>query len=105
VVPGVDVRETILGHVVRGGSPSAIDRLVAQRLAMGALLALEDGGHDEMLAWEAPKDVGTATRDPSVRRVPLAEVLAETGRLLDGSSPVTRSRVALLGAAERLLAL
>ena len=32
-VPGAGIRETVLGHVVRGGSPSALDRLIAQRLA------------------------------------------------------------------------
>ena len=103
-IQGVSVRETILGHVVRGGSPSALDRLIAQRLAVGAVAALQAGGHDEMLAWDAP-DVGTATADPSVRRISLDEVLAETEAMLDGSSPATRARVALLDQAERLLAL
>lgn len=102
--PGVGIRETILGHVVRGGSPSALDRLIAQRLALGAVLGLEAGAHDVMMAWE-PGDVGLATRDPSVRAVPLAEVLAETGRMLDGTSEATRSRIALLQAYGALLAL
>jgi 6-phosphofructokinase 1 len=104
-LPGVDVRETILGHVVRGGSPSATDRVIAQRLGFAAVSALEQGAHDAMLAWEPPGGFGAVTEDPSVRRVPLAEVLAETERLLDGSSPVTRARIALLSRAEGLLAL
>jgi 6-phosphofructokinase 1 len=103
-VPGAGIRETILGHVVRGGNPSALDRLIAQRLAVGALFGLEDGAHDVMLAWDAA-EVGQATRDPSVRRIPLAEVLAETGRMLDGTSRATRARVELLTQAESLLAL
>lgn len=104
-VPGVGIRETILGHVVRGGSPSALDRLIAQRLALGAVMSLEGGVHDAMLAWEAPDDVGTATSDPSVRAVPLTEVLAETERMIDGSSAVTAGRVALLEAYASLLSL
>jgi 6-phosphofructokinase 1 len=104
-VPGVDVRETVLGHVVRGGNPSALDRLLAQRLAFAALQALEEGVTDVMAAWEAEGDVGRPTGDPSVRWVPLAEVLAETERLLDGTSPVARGRVALIAMAESLLAL
>lgn len=103
-IPGVSVRETILGHVVRGGAPSGLDRLIAQRLAMGAVSAIEQGGHDEMVAWDAP-EVGIPTRDPSVRRIALAEVLTETQAMLDGTSPATRGRVALLGAAEKLLAM
>ncbi|MBR58817.1 MAG: 6-phosphofructokinase, partial [Myxococcales bacterium] len=34
--PGVELRTTILGHVVRGGRPSAMDRVIAQRLAYAA---------------------------------------------------------------------
>ncbi len=103
-IPGVSVRETVLGHVVRGGAPSALDRLIAQRLAVGAVGAILDGGHDEMVAWDAP-GVGLPTKDPSVRRIPLADVLAETRAMLDGTSPATRARVALLNEAEPFLAL
>jgi 6-phosphofructokinase 1 len=106
--PGVDIRETILGHVVRGGSPSALDRVLAQRLGTGAVAALVDGRTDVMLAWEIPpgtQPVGEATGDPSVRRVPLADVLAETEKMLDGTSEPTRRRIALLARAEALLAL
>lgn len=103
--PGAAVRATILGHVVRGGRPSATDRVLAQRLALGALVALEDGAHDVMLAWDASGDPGEATEDPSVRRVPLDIVLEETGRLIDGTSRVTQARVRLLEKHGTLLAL
>jgi 6-phosphofructokinase 1 len=86
--PGVDIRETVLGHVVRGGNPSALDRTIAQRLGYGAVIALEQQAHDVMLAWEVPFGHGVETADPSVRVVPLSAVLAETERLLDGTSPV-----------------
>src|SRR5262249_37533427 len=62
--PGVEVRETILGHVVRGGHPSALDRLIAQRLGYGALLACESGLHDVLLAWDPPGGFGAPTQDP-----------------------------------------
>lgn len=104
-VPGVGIRETILGHVVRGGSPSALDRLIAQRLALGAVMALEKGAHDVMLAWEPPAGVGAPTRDPSVVAIPLADVLEETARMLDGTSAMTAGRVALLESYGNLLAL
>jgi len=105
VVPGVGIRETILGHVVRGGSPSAIDRLIAQRLALGAVMGIEAGAHDVMMAWEPGPAVGTPTVDPSVTVVPLVDVLEETQRMLDGTSESTRSRVELLAAYGALLAL
>lgn len=103
--PGVSLRETVLGHVVRGGRPSQTDRVVAQRLAFGATLAVEDGATDVMVGWEVPASAGAATADPRVRRVPLADVLSETTRLLDGSSPVTQARIALLQQAEKVLSL
>ena len=69
------------------------------------MIGLEQGHTDFMCAWGAPDHVGDPTRDPSVRRIPLAEVLAETTRMLDGTSPATLARVALLEQAESLLAL
>jgi len=103
-VPGVGIRATILGHVVRGGSPSALDRLIAQRLALGALMALEEGVSDIMLAWE-PRGAGEVTVDPSVNRVSLTDVLDETRRVLDGTSATMQGRLALLAKAEGILAL
>ncbi len=101
--PGVDIRETVLGHVVRGGNPSALDRVIAQRLGFGAVLACEQGVHDVMMAWEPLGSPGAETADPSVRVVPIAEVLAETERLLDGTIPVIRKRMELLSRVEHLL--
>jgi 6-phosphofructokinase 1 len=103
--PGVDIRETILGHVVRGGHPSALDRLIAQRLGFAAVLACEGGQHDIMLGWDVPGSHGTATPDPSIRASRLAEVLEESKRLLDGTSPVTQRRIAQLRMVEDLLAM
>jgi 6-phosphofructokinase 1 len=104
-IPGVDVRETVLGHVVRGGSPSALDRLIAQRLGFGAVLACEHGAHDVMLGWDVPGEHGRETPDNHVRAIPLADVLEESARLVDGTSPVVRQRLALLAAVQDILAL
>jgi len=104
-VPGINIRAVILGHVVRGGSPSALERVLAQRLGYGAVMALEAGLHDVMLGWEVPGGFGQQTADPSVRVIPLAEVLAETRRLLDGTSPVVQKRVEMLSKVEDILAL
>ena len=46
---------------------------------------------------------GAATPDPSVRLVPIAAVLAETAKLLDGTSVVVQKRLELLAMVEDLL--
>jgi 6-phosphofructokinase 1 len=104
-IPGVDIRTTILGHVVRGGRPSAMDRVVAQRLAFGAVLALENGLSDVMMAWDVETDAGRKTQDPHVRIIPLGEALEETEKLLAGTSQVIQGRMALLDQVENLLIL
>jgi 6-phosphofructokinase 1 len=101
--PGADVRETILGHVVRGGHPTALDRSIAQRLGYAAVIAAEKGASDVMVSWEPYGDPGVPTADPSVRVVPISDVLDETDRLLDGTSEVVRRRVELLAQVEDLL--
>ena len=103
--PGADVRETVLGHVVRGGNPSALDRVIAQRLGFATVLAAEQGAHDVMLSWDVPYDHGQATPDNHVRMVSINEVLAETAKVLDGTSPVVKTRVTLLEKARDVLAL
>ena len=40
--PEYDVRVTILGHIQRGGSPSAFDRILASRMGVAAIDALKD---------------------------------------------------------------
>ncbi|MEM9193007.1 MAG: 6-phosphofructokinase [Myxococcota bacterium] len=102
---GVDIRATVLGHLVRGGAPSYADRAMAGRLALGALSALLGGGTDEMVAWQPPVKGGTATRDAHVKRFQLQRVLDETDALLDGSSPITQRRVAMMEGIEGILGL
>ena len=40
---GIDTRVTILGHIQRGGSPSAMDRVMATRMGYAAVRALIEG--------------------------------------------------------------
>ncbi len=41
--PNYDTRVTVLGHIQRGGSPSALDRVLASRLGNAAVNALMEG--------------------------------------------------------------
>ena len=47
--PQYDVRVTILGHIQRGGSPSAQDRILATRMGVAAIDALLDGQRNVMI--------------------------------------------------------
>jgi 6-phosphofructokinase len=40
---GFDIREVVLGHVQRGGTPTAFDRLLATRMGVRAVESLLDG--------------------------------------------------------------
>jgi 6-phosphofructokinase 1 len=104
-LPGVEVRATVLGHLVRGGAPSYYDRAIAGRLAFAAMAALAEGATDEMVGWQPPVDGGTPTKDAHVQRFSLERVLAETASLLDGSSPVTKRRLRMIEAVEGMLGL
>ena len=55
--PGYDVRVVILGHIQRGGSPTAYDRILASRLGNAAIEALMDGQRNVMVGIENDKVV------------------------------------------------
>ena len=93
----VETRVTVLGHVVRGGRPSAFDRLLANRLAHVAVRALLEGKTRKMAAWLLPADLPAeiaerSEADPYCMLVDLSAVLAETHRLLSGTSPLAQWR-------------
>ncbi|MDD6364105.1 MAG: 6-phosphofructokinase [Bacteroidales bacterium] len=47
--PEFDVRVTILGHLQRGGTPTAFDRILASRLGVAAVEALNEGQRNVMV--------------------------------------------------------
>jgi 6-phosphofructokinase 1 len=107
---GIETRVTVLGHVVRGGRPSAFDRLLASRLANVAVRALAAGASHKMAAWMPPGDLGAAVgqrspADPYCWLVDLAAVLAETENLLSGKSPLARWRAGAFDEIEHALLL
>jgi len=105
LLPDVDTRVTVLGHVVRGGAPSAFDRLLAARLANAATRGLAEGHTDFMAGWLGPGVSRPACAwDPYVVLTPLADVLAETARLMDGTSPVAQWRRRVFQEVEPILA-
>jgi 6-phosphofructokinase 1 len=93
VLPDVDTRVTVLGHVVRGGTPTAFDRLLAARLTNVVLRAMASGQTDVMAGWWGP-GIGSkpCPWDPYVVLTPLAEVVTETAKLMSGESELARWR-------------
>ncbi|HEV8231998.1 MAG TPA: 6-phosphofructokinase, partial [Thermoanaerobaculia bacterium] len=65
---GFDTRVTVLGHVQRGGTPTAFDRLLATRFGIAAIDAVHDGAFGQMVAL----------RGTSIVRIAMAEAV---GRL------------------------
>ena len=64
---GFESRVTILGHVQRGGTPTAFDRVLATRFGIAAIDALHDGAFGQMVALRADH----------IERVPLSEAVTE----------------------------
>lgn len=75
-----DVRVTVLGHLQRGGTPSARDRLLASSFGVRAVELVAAGRFGRMVAW----------RDRGVIDVPLSEVTIGS-RALDPDDPLIRT--------------
>jgi ATP-dependent phosphofructokinase / diphosphate-dependent phosphofructokinase len=72
---GFETRATVLGHVQRGGSPTAFDRVLATRLGLAAIDAAHAGQWGMMTALHATEIELVALADAvaEVRRVPVEE--------------------------------
>jgi 6-phosphofructokinase 1 len=64
---GFETRVTILGHVLRGGTPTAYDRVLATRFGLAAIDAVHDGEFGTMVALHGV----------DIERVPLTDAIRE----------------------------
>jgi 6-phosphofructokinase 1 len=46
---GYEVRVAVLGHIQRGGAPTAFDRILASQLGQHAVAALQAGARSQMV--------------------------------------------------------
>jgi len=69
---GKEARTSVLGHIQRGGTPTAFDRVLATRLGLHAITAVHEGAWGTMVALQ-----GT-----NIVRVPLSEATS-TLKLVD----------------------
>ena len=79
---GKECRSVVLGHLLRGGSPSAVDRVIAARFGAAAVRALAAGQSGVMVTLGG-QDIGTA---------PLAEVAGRSKRVPLGGDTVRTAR-------------
>ena len=77
---GAETRVTVLGHVQRGGSPGARDRILASAFGVHAVELVAQGKFDHMVAW----------RQRGVVAVPLSEV-ADRPQLVDVNDALVRT--------------
>ena len=75
--PQYDVRVTILGHLQRGGSPSAYDRILASRLGVGAIEALKEDQRNVMIGISNDKIVYVPFTEAIKKDKPLDKSLIE----------------------------
>jgi phosphofructokinase-like protein len=74
---GLETRETVLGYIQRGGSPSPMDRILASRFGAAAANMIADKDFGKMVAQ----------RNCEITSVPLSDVAGKT-RMVDPDSPL-----------------
>jgi phosphofructokinase-like protein len=72
---GFETRATVLGHVQRGGSPTAFDRVLATRFGLAAIDAAHDGAWGTMVALRSTNIelVALSAAVAELRTVPVEE--------------------------------
>ena len=85
-ITSFESRTTVLGHIQRGGTPSAFDRILATRYGAAAVYHAHNGDFDHMVAL----------RTPEIVPIPLNQALHKMKRVpVDGSHVVTARRVGI----------
>jgi 6-phosphofructokinase len=68
---GIETRAVVLGHVVRGGAPSAYDRILATRLGIAAVEAIRNHEFGVMVCF----------RGNVLSKIPLTDILGKMKNL------------------------
>jgi ATP-dependent phosphofructokinase / diphosphate-dependent phosphofructokinase len=64
---GYESRAVILGHVQRGGTPTAFDRVLSTRFGIAAIDAVHDGAFGQMVALQCGR----------IERLPMIDAVGE----------------------------
>ena len=81
-ITGIDSRDTVLGHLQRGGIPTAYDRVLASRLGNHAVDLVESGSWGQLVVMKnhAVTSIPLAEATHGTRQVNLACDLVQTAR-------------------------
>lgn len=77
---GIDIRETILGHLQRGGRPNAFDRILASQFGVKAFEMVLEGKWGQMVAY----------RHPNIVAVPIVDAI-QAYNLVDVNSDLVKT--------------
>ena len=67
-----DCRVSVLGHLQRGGSPTAFDRLLASSFGSAAVAAIAQGKFGHLVAWKS-NEVTTVSLEQAVRNAKVVQ--------------------------------
>ena len=80
---GFEIKVTVIGHLQRGGSPSALDRLIASRLGFGAVEGLLKGEAGVMAGLQKNEvvyvpfdDAINGVKHPDAELLRMAEIIS-----------------------------
>jgi ATP-dependent phosphofructokinase / diphosphate-dependent phosphofructokinase len=77
----IDTRVSVLGHIQRGGIPSALDRLTATMFGKVAVDLIAQNKYDQMLAWQNGR----------VATFPIQDVIDKNPSLVDPSGDLVQT--------------
>jgi len=80
---GFDLRIAILGHIQRGGTPSAYDRILASRLGSGAVEAMARGETGVLVGWVQSRIKTTPLETVVNSKKEIDRSLVDLARILD----------------------
>ena len=83
-ITGAETRVTALGHVQRGGQPSAWDRVIASAFGVTAVNLIAQNKFDRMVAWQHRQviDIPIADAIDHYQAVQLDEIMVKTAKSL-----------------------
>lgn len=79
---GYELRITILGHVQRGGAPTAFDRLLASRLGAAAIQLLSQGKSGQLVGWKKGQVAYTLLEEVVSKKKSLDADMWQLGQIL-----------------------
>jgi 6-phosphofructokinase 1 len=81
---GFETRVTVLGHIQRGGSPSARDRVLATRFGLKAADLVEEGSFGQMAALRGDDVIAVSLEEATAKLKTVPDAWYEVGRAFFG---------------------